>query len=226
MTSSPESPIRLDHIRRDEQVETYVNQANENLRALGYTEHGPRHAGLVAKVGRDILLELGHSERDAELAAIAGYLHDVGNVVHRENHALSGAQIAQSILSRIGMDWSEIARVINAIGNHEEEHGFVTNGISAALVIADKADVHRSRVQEKNPVRFDIHDRVNHAVSHSSVDVDKNNAIITLDLEIDTDSASVMEYFEIFLSRMLMCRRAAQQLDCEFALVINDLDLL
>lgn len=226
MTSSPNSPITLDRVRRDEQVQAYIFQANENLRVLGYTEHGPRHAGLVAKGARNILLELGHSDRDAELAAIAGYLHDVGNVVHRENHALSGAQIAQSILSRLGMDWSEIASVINAIGNHEEERGLLTNGISAALVIADKADVHRSRVQEKNPVRFDIHDRVNYAVSYSSVDIDRDTSTITLDLKIDTDSASVMEYFEIFLSRMLMCRRAAQRLSCEFALVVNDLALL
>lgn len=226
MTSSPDSPVTLDHIRRDEQVQAYIFRANENLRSLGYTEHGPRHAGLVAKVGRDILLDLGHSQRDAELAAIAGYLHDIGNVVHRDNHALSGAQLVEGILSRLGMDWSEIARVINAVGNHEEEHGFVTNAISAALVIADKADVHRSRVQEENPVRFDIHDRVNYAVSRSSVDVDMNASTITLDLEIDTNTSSVMEYFEIFLSRMLMCRRAAQRLDCEFALVINDLDLL
>lgn len=226
MTSSPDSPITLEHVRRDEQVRAYIHQANENLRALGYTEHGPRHAGLVAKLGRDILLQLDYPEREAELVAIAGYLHDVGNVVHRENHALSGAQIAQGILSRLGMGWSEIACVINAIGNHEEERGVLTNGISAALVIADKADVHHTRVQEKSPLRFDIHDRVNYAVRQSSVDVDRERSTIALNLEIDTGTSSVMEYFEIFLSRMLMCRRAAQRLDCEFALVINDLDLL
>lgn len=218
--------VTLTTVRQDAQVEAYIRQANENLRALGYTEHGTRHARLVARIARNILLYLDRQEREAELSAIAAYLHDIGNVVHRENHALSGALMAQDILNRLGMPWEEIALVINAIGNHEEEHGLLTNGASAALVIADKADVHRSRVQESSPLRFDIHDRVNYAVRHSFVRVSDDKSTITLELEIDTETSSVMEYFEIFLSRMLMCRKAAQRLECEFSLLINQVKLL
>jgi len=181
---------------------------------------------LVAQIASNILSHLGYPPRQAELAAIAAYLHDIGNVIHRDNHALSGAQIAHDILSRLGMPYDEIALVINAIGNHEEERGSTTNAISAAVVLADKADVHRSRVQERDPTRFDIHDRVNYAVKHSFVRVNNDNKTIALELEIDTTISSVMEYFEIFLSRMLMCRRAAQTLGCSFRLIINGIQLL
>ncbi len=225
-TNTTLQTITLDAIKQDEQVRAYIHQANENLRALGYTEHGFRHANLVAQIASNILSHLGYTPRQAELAAIAAYLHDIGNVIHRDNHALSGAQIAHDILSRLGMPYDEIALVINAIGNHEEERGSTTNAISAAVVLADKADVHRSRVQERDPTRFDIHDRVNYAVKHSFVRVNSDNKTIALELEIDTTISSVMEYFEIFLSRMLMCRRAAQTLGCSFRLIINGIQLL
>ncbi len=225
-TNTTLQTITLDAIKQDEQVRAYIHQANENLRALGYTEHGFRHANLVAQIASNILSHLGYPPRQAELAAIAAYLHDIGNVIHRDNHALSGAQIAHDILSRLGMPYDEIALVINAIGNHEEERGSTTNAISAAVVLADKADVHRSRVQERDPTRFDIHDRVNYAVKHSFVRVNNDNKTIALELEIDTTISSVMEYFEIFLSRMLMCRRAAQTLGCSFRLIINGIQLL
>ncbi len=219
-------PVTLEDVKRDAQVKAYLYQANENLKALGYTEHGFRHAGLVAQIAHNILLHLGHAPRQAELAAIAAYLHDIGNVIHRDNHALSGAQIAHDILSRLGMPFDEIALIINAIGNHEEERGSTTNAISAAVVLADKADVHRSRVQERDPARFDIHDRVNFAVNRSFVRVGDDRRTISLELEIDTTMSSVMEYFEIFLTRMLMCRRAAGTLGCSFRLVINGVQLL
>ncbi|GAP62244.1 MAG: HD domain-containing protein [Ardenticatenia bacterium] len=217
--------ITLDEVRRDPQVQAYIHQANENLKALGYTEHGTRHASLVAHIAGNILEHLGYPRRTVELAEIAAYLHDIGNVVHREHHAMSGALIAQDMLARLGMPWDEIALIINAIGNHEEERGFTSTPISAALVIADKADVHRSRVQQPDPAKHDIHDRVNFAVNHSFVRVDAEKRTIALELTIDTTIASVMEYFEIFLSRMLMCRQAAETLDCRFELIVNDVRL-
>ncbi|HBY99005.1 MAG TPA: phosphohydrolase [Chloroflexi bacterium] len=219
------SPVTLATVRQDPLVTTFIRQANTYLRAIGYTEHGERHASLVANIARNVLLRLGHPERTAELAAMAGYLHDIGNVIHRENHALNGALIAKDVLLRAGMDLDEVALIINAVGNHEEEQGSVTSIVAAALAIADKSDVHRSRVQEPDPLQFDVHDRVNYAVVRSFVRVSDARDIITLELTIDTTASSVMEYFEIFLSRMLMCRAAAQTLGCRFALVVNDVQL-
>jgi len=219
------SKITLKDVRKHPKVKTYIEKANEQMDALGYTEHGSRHAGIVAGVARGIISRLGLGEHEAELAAIAGYLHDVGNLVNRNNHCETGAMLAQSLLASIEMDPDEVATIMGAIGNHEEESGFPINAIAAAVIIADKSDVHFSRVQNQQPITFDIHDRVNHAVQKSYLRVEPEEKIISLELTVNTDSASVMEYFEIFILRMVMCRRAAERLGCEFKLVINDIDL-
>lgn len=217
--------ITIEQVRNDPEVTTFVRQANEALRALGYTEHGERHAGLVAHIAGNVLLRLSYDQRLSELAQVAGYFHDIGNLLHREDHAQSSALIAWPLLKRLGMPTGEIAVVMNAIGNHEEERGTATNPVAAALIIADKADVHRSRVQNPNPATFDIHDRVNYATTRSFVRVDAEQQVIALELEIDTHFAQVIEYFEIFLSRMTMVRQAVHFLGCEFRLMINDVYL-
>lgn len=218
--------VTLQDIRCNSSVVTYIRKANENLGAIGFTEHGRRHADLVATTARRILIDLGYSVREAELAAIAGYLHDIGNVVGRTHHYTTGALIAMDILKDMSMDDEEISDVISAIGNHDEEYGQVVSNISAAVILADKADVHRSRVRNRDFTRFDIHDRVNYAVQDANLDVDSQQKIITLQLTIDTYISRVMEYFEIFLSRMILCRRAADYLSACFALVINEIQLL
>lgn len=214
--------ITIEQVRRDPEVVAFLQSANEMLRSLGYTEHGQRHAGLVGQIAENILERLGHDLRPRQLANISGYLHDIGNVVHRENHALSGSLMAWQILSRMGMAPLECALVMNAIGNHEEERGTALTAVSAALIIADKADVHRSRVQNPDPTTFDIHDRVNYAATRSFVRVRAEEKIIALELQIDTSYAQVIEYFEIFLSRMTMVRQAVQFLKCDFHLIVND----
>jgi len=213
--------VTLEQVRTDAEVVAFVQQANEALRGLGYTEHGQRHAGLVAHIAGNVLAHLAHDERQVQLAQVAGYLHDIGNLLHREHHAQSSALMAWPILKRIGMSTHEIALVMNAIGNHEEERGTATNPVAAALIIADKADVHRSRVQNPDQEKFDIHDRVNYATTRSFVRVDAAQRVIALELEIDTQFAQVIEYFEIFLSRMTMVRQAVNFLGCEFRLMIN-----
>ncbi|QNO16710.1 HD domain-containing protein [Alkalicella caledoniensis] len=193
---------------------------------MGFTEHSYRHKNLVSKIASNVLERLGYSEREVELAAIAGYLHDIGNVISRYNHGQTGAMLAYDILKDLGMDPGEIATVISAIGNHEEQYGESVNNVSAALILADKSDVHRSRVRNPDVSTFDIHDRVNYGAVHSFLKVDTEERKITLELEIDQSITTVMEYFEIFLSRMVMCRRAAEFLDASFGLVINDAKLL
>ncbi|MCL6520523.1 MAG: HD domain-containing protein [Armatimonadetes bacterium] len=217
--------ICLRDVKRDSRVRTYIEKANEQMAAIGYTEHGFRHAGIVAGVSRGIIRQLGNGSREAELAAIAGYLHDIGNVINRENHQETGAVLAESILNSLKMPPAEIAVIMGAIGNHEEDNGFPINKVTAAVIIGDKSDVHFSRVQNPNPQTFDIHDRVNHAVQKSYLRVDSENKIISLELTVDTTSISVTEYFEIFVLRMVMCRRAADVLGCKFKLVINGIDL-
>lgn len=214
--------ITIAQVRADPEVLAFIHQANTSLKALGYTEHGLRHAGWVGKEAARVLHALDYPTRDAELAEVAGFLHDTGNLVHRDYHALSGAQIAWSILRRLGMPPAEVALVMGAIGNHEEERGIPTSTIAAAVIVADKADVHRSRVQNTDRATFDIHDRVNYAATRSAVVVDPMKRTITLELTIDTSVAQVMEYFEIFLSRMVMMRKAASILRCEFQLVANE----
>lgn len=213
--------VTIEQVRRDAEVITLLQMANESLSALGYTEHGQRHAGLVGHIAQNILERLGYAQRTYELANIAGYLHDIGNVIHRENHALSGALLAERILTRLGMPISERVLIMNAIGNHEEERGFAITPVSAALIIADKADVHRSRVQNLDMETFDIHDRVNYASTRSFVRALKDEKIIALELEIDTAYAQVIEYFEIFLNRMTMVRQTVEFLSCDFQLIVN-----
>lgn len=214
--------VSVAEVRRDAEVISFIRSANQALHALGYTEHGQRHAGLVGSVAEDILQQLDYPARTQELANISGYLHDIGNSIHRENHALSGSLMAWRILSRMGMPPDECALIMNAIGNHEEERGMATNPVAAALIIADKADVHRSRVQNNDMATFDIHDRVNYASTSSVVRVMAEEQIIALELEIDTNYAQVIEYFEIFLDRMTMVRQAVEFLGCTFQLIINE----
>jgi len=217
--------VTLDQVRRSDKVKTYIEKANEQMNALGYTEHGFRHAANVAEMARSIPANLGLEPRLAELAAIAGYLHDIGNVVNRQYHGETGAMLAYDILKDMGMPPDEIAIIMAAIGNHEEELGAPVSAVCAALILADKSDVHNSRVQNPNPLAFDIHDRVNHAVQHSQLRVDHENRSINLELTTNSHDATVMEYFEIFLTRMLMCRRAADFFGYKFRLIINGVDL-
>ena len=219
-------PLILDDVRRDRETEAYIVKADEFTRAIGYTEHGVRHANLVANIAGNVLRRLGRPERTIQLAAIAGYLHDIGNLVGRVNHEHTGALLATQILTRLGMEPVEMAIVMGAIGNHEEHTGEAVSEAGAAVIIADKSDVHRTRVRNPEPTTFDIHDRVNHAVEHSFLRVDDAAHTITLELTIDTSLSQVMEYFEIFLPRMVMCRRAAKFLGCEFKLMINGTKLL
>ena len=217
--------ITLKDVRHDSRVRTYITRANEQMQAIGYTEHGHRHAGIVSTIARSILTNLGRDERDAELAAIAGYLHDMGCVVNRIGHVEAGALIAYTILTQMGMSAGEIATVIGAIGNHEEPNGVPISLVSAAVIIADKSDVHFSRVQVSDPIKFDIHDRVNYAVQKSYLRVDSAAKAIILELTIDTQHASVTEYFEIFVLRMVLCHRAADFLGCKFHLNVNGVNL-
>ena len=217
--------LTLKDVRHDARVRTYITRANEQMQAIGYTEHGHRHAGIVSTIARTILTQLSHPEREAELAAIAGYLHDIGCVINRIGHVEAGALMSYNILTDRGMAPGEIATVIGAVGNHEEPNGLPISPVSAAVIIADKSDVHFSRVQEKDPVKWDIHDRVNSAVQKSYLHVNAEAKSIILELEIDTTHASVTEYFEIFVLRMVLCRRAADFLGCKFHLKINGVNL-
>lgn len=218
--------VTLEKVRKDPETQAFVKKADENLERLGYTEHSTRHAGLVAHIAENILLRLGYQRREAELAALAGYLHDIGNVVTRLDHGIASALIAREILQRLGMPVQEYTEIMAAVGNHEEEYGEPVSAIAAALILGDKSDVHKSRVRNLDPKTFDIHDRVNFASQKSFVAVNAESRTITLSLEIDTTVSQVMEYFEIFLTRMVMCRRAASFLGCDFNLVINGTRLL
>jgi metal-dependent HD superfamily phosphatase/phosphodiesterase len=213
--------MKWEQVRKDPEVKAVIKMADQAMAVIGYTEHGERHARRVAKGTERILQELGFSEREVNLAGIAGYLHDIGNVINREAQAQTGALLAHSILSRIGMKPADLAEIMAAIGNHHEEDGSPVSRISSALILSDKADVHSSRVRNPKFIKFDIHDRVNYAVKRSTLRIDKKNKTITLALVIDTEISPVMEYFEIFMSRMLMSRRAAELLGCTFQLMIN-----
>jgi len=217
--------ITVKDVINDPAVRTYIRTAADCLEAIGYTEHGFAHVGKVAATAKRILLTLGYSEREAELAEIAGYLHDIGNIVNRSEHAQSGAVMAFRILDKLSMEPAEIAAVINAIGNHDEGTANPANAISAALIIADKTDVRASRVQCDREA-FDIHDRVNYAVKYSELHIDIEDGEIRLDITIDTEYCSVMEYFEIFLTRMKLCCASAERLGQKFRLSVNDQLLL
>lgn len=214
--------ITVEQVRNNPQVRTYIQKADEALAALGYTEHSFAHVGKVAKEAREILLTLGYSPREAELAEIAGWLHDIGNVINRVDHAQSGAVMAFRILDKLGAEAEEISTIISAIGNHDESTAYPVNPIAAALILADKTDVRRSRVRNRDFATFDIHDRVNYAVHQSRTGITADHQKIILDLKIDTQISAVMDYFEIFMQRMLLCRKAAEKLGLTFSLVIND----
>ena len=218
--------ITLKDVQAYPKVEIFMDKANEFLGIIGYTEHGRRHGKVVAKTAKNILAALGDNGRNQELARIAGYLHDIGNVINRDHHAQSGALFVGQILEEMGMPFEESAEIIGAIGNHHEEDGVPVSRITAALILADKADVHRGRVRSTQQLRTDIHDRVNYAVTKSQVIVQAEALSITLDISVDTRISSVMEYFEIFLSRMIISKKAANFLDMEFHLDINGNHLL
>lgn len=217
--------VTLQEIKDDPYVQALIDAGNRHLAAIGYTEHGLRHVGLVSHIAANILTKMEQPERECELAAIAAFLHDIGNAVNRVSHAQTGAILAAGILERHGMSPYEITSIIGAIGNHDELDGNPVNNISAALILADKSDVHRSRVRNSDLATFDIHDRVNYAVKRSFLRVYPKERI-ALELTIDTEICPVMEYFEIFLARMLLCRKAAEFLHTKFELKINDVKLL
>lgn len=219
------SKVTIQEVKQHPRVIAFLGAADQYMDAVGYTEHGQRHANLVSNIAHNILTHLEHQKRMAELAAIAGYLHDIGNMVSRMAHEQCGALLAIEILESLGMESDEIALIAGAIGNHEEETGDPINGIAAAVILADKSDVHQSRVRP-NLKMFDIHDRVNYASKKSFLRVNNAKKVITLELTIDTGISQVMEYFEIFLTRMIMCRRAAKFLECNFELIINNTKLL
>lgn len=213
-------------VKENKEVKYLIATADRQLKEMGYTEHSLRHLTHVSKAASKTLLELGYSSREAELAEIAGYLHDIGNAINRMDHAHSSAIMAYEILLRMGMSYSETCEVMLAVGNHDENSGTAVSTISAALILADKSDVHRSRVQNTDFSTFDIHDRVNYSVEKSTVTLLEEKREIILELKIDTQFSAVMDYFEIFLGRMLLCRRAANYLDLKFKLIINSVELL
>ncbi len=213
--------VTFEQVRDNPRVKAFIRSADSALEVIGYTEHGERHVGLVAHIAYNTLKRLGHPEREAELAAIAGYLHDIGNAVNREVHAETGAVMAMRILSDLGMPDDEIAKVMGAIGNHHETDGSAISPVAAAVILGDKSDVHRTRVRNPDMIKFDVHDRVNYAVEKSFLNVDESRKEITLELTIDTRISQVMEYFEIFMTRMLACRKAAIFLGMSFGLTVN-----
>ena len=213
--------MTYEQIRQDHAVRVYIAQADASMEALGFTEHSFAHVTKVAQTASFILEKCGYDDRTVELAKIAGYLHDIGNVVNRVDHSQSGAVMAFRILDRMEFPPEEIASIVTAIGNHDEGTGVPVNAVAAALIIADKSDVRRSRVRSAADIHADIHDRVNYAVEAAELDVMTDLNQILLRLTIDTDISPVMEYFEIFMKRMLMCRKAAAKLGCVFRLEIN-----
>ena len=217
--------VTFEDVYRLPAVRTYIERADDSLRAIGYTEHSFAHVNKVANLAHEILLKLGYSEREAELARIAGYLHDIGNMINRQDHAQSGAILAFRILDNLQADPEDIATIITAIGNHDEGSAFPVNPVAAALILADKADVRSSRVRNQDFATFDIHDRVNYSVKKSELCIEKDSHI-ELRLQIDTEICAVMDYFEIFMERMNLCRKAAEKLNLRFRLTINQQQIL
>ena len=213
--------ITYEQLRHSPEIRTYITRADESLRALGFTEHSFAHVTRVSETAAYILESLEYDPHEIELAKIAGYLHDIGNLVNRVEHSQSGAVMAFRILEHMDMPPEDIATVVTAIGNHDEGTGVPVNGVAAALILADKSDVRRSRVRNEDFATFDIHDRVNYSVTASDLVLDTEKKTVTLTLQIDTEVASVMSYFEIFLGRMVMCRKAADMLGLQFKLNIN-----
>ena len=218
--------ITYEDVKNNPEIRTYITQADASLIALGFTEHSFAHVVKCAETASGLLRDLGYDDRQIELAKIAGFMHDIGNVVNRHDHAISGATMAFRILDKMGMDPADVAAVITAIGYHDDKTAFPVNAIAAALLLADKTDVRRSRVRNKDTISFDIHDRVNYAVEKSDLTLDTAAKTVTLTLSINTEVCAVMDYFEIFLDRMLLCRKAAEFFGLTFKLDINGLTLL
>lgn len=218
--------VTLEDVIKNEEVQAFINGAEKQIKALGYTEHSHRHIGIVSKRTGEILQKLGYDERTIELGKIAGYLHDIGNVINRTDHAHSGAILSYQILKGMNMPLEEITEIISAIGNHDEKTGTAVSEISAALILADKSDAHRDRVTNTNMSTFDIHDRVNYAVTNSELEVEAEQKKVILKLTIDTQICPVLDYFQIFMERTMMSKYAAKYLQIWFELVINGTKLL
>lgn len=218
--------VTYDGLRKNAEINTYITRADESLSALGFTEHSFPHVCRVAEIAGETLRILGCSAHEIELAKIAAYLHDIGNLVNRVDHSQSGAVMAFRLLDHMDMDAADIATVVTAIGNHDEGTGVPVNAVAAALILADKSDVRRSRVRNRDAAAFDIHDRVNYSVERSALRVDPAGKTALLELTVDTDFGSVMDYFEIFMKRMVLCRRAAERLGLRFQLSINGQQLI
>ena len=218
--------ITKESIRNDQAIRTYIHKADESMAALGFTEHSVAHVTKVADFAEKLLLALGYPRRSAELAWIAAYMHDIGNIVNRHDHAQSGAVMAFRILDKLGCEPEELSTIVSAIGNHDEKTAFPVNEVAAALILGDKTDVRRSRVRNQDPSTFDIHDRVNFAVSQSCTILSEDKKSVTLDLSIDSEISPVLTYFEIFMDRMLLCRKAAERLNLDFHLCINGQNIL
>ncbi len=218
--------MTYEELKKDKAVNTYIQKADESLKALGFTEHSFAHVVHVAETAEYILRTLNFSEHDIETAKIASYLHDIGNLVNRVDHSQSGAVMAFRLLTNMDMDPEDIATITTAIGNHDEGNGVPVNAIAAAIILADKSDVRRSRVRNKDVLNFDIHDRVNYSVEKSHLSINEDKTQIILEITIDTNYGSVMDYFEIFLDRMILCRKAAEKLGLKFKLIINNQPLI
>ena len=218
--------ITFEELKKNETINTYIRRADESLIALGYTEHSFAHVTHVAETAAYILTTLGYDEHDVEMAKIAAYLHDIGNLVNRTDHSQSGAVMAFRILEDMDVPPADIATVVTAIGNHDEGTGVPVNAVAAALILADKSDVRRSRVRNRDMATFDIHDRVNYSVEKSVLRINGDKTLIKLKLQVDPHFSSVMDYFEIFMVRMNMCRKAAEKLNLQFKLIINEQQLI
>ena len=218
--------VKYEDILKNKEIATYISMADLSLKSMGYTDHSANHVAKCAEIVRRILTEFDYSPREINLGQIAAYMHDIGNVINRHNHAQNGAIMAFRILDNLGMSSEDIATVVNAIGNHDEHDGYPVNSVTAALILADKTDVRRSRVRKTDHMDTDIHDRVNYAVKENKIDINKEDRTLTLSLTLDTKITPIMDYFEIFLQRMSMCINAAKALDIRFKLVINEQQLL
>lgn len=218
--------VTPEEIFSSKEVHSYIECGNNCLEAIGFTEHGFAHAKRSSNYARDILTALGYPERTCQLAAIAGYLHDIGNTVNRADHAHSGALMAFTLLNKLSMPPDEIALICSAIGHHDEKTAYPVNPVAAALILSDKSDVRRTRVRKNAVLTADIHDRVNYAVEKTKLEIDAERKVCLFNIVIDTEICPVMEYFEIFLDRMVLCRKAAQTLNLQFELVINNTRLL
>ena len=218
--------VTFEEIKNNEAINTYIRKADQTLSELGFTEHNFAHVGIVAENASYIMETLGYSEREVELVKIAAYLHDIGNLVNRVDHSQSGAVMAFRILDNLHMPSEEICDIVAAIGNHDEGTGRPISPMAAALILADKSDVRRSRVRNNDPATFDIHDRVNYSVKKAELKINENHTLIKLKLSVDTRYGSVMDYFEIFMNRMVLCRKAAERLGLQFKLMINEQQLI